>query len=205
MSPTPEGRGGGGYTGMFRRYTILLLSVVNRVQSFWTGSLSKNVKTCDERCTFAIPTIVFLIIYFLDFSVKNYLILYAKQSKSGSESSVSCLKQSREMSNFCLKQGRGLKASAHSSTQTSLEYPLPPPPGFQLPWLVLTPCKGIRIPETAGNFSLWNPESRVLESRIHLKESGIPLTIGIRNPNFTDKESRIQYMKSGIHGVESRM
>ena len=35
---------------------------------------------------------VFLNIYFHDFLVKNYLILYAKQNKSGSESSVSCLK-----------------------------------------------------------------------------------------------------------------
>ena len=42
------------YTG----YTISLLSVLNRV-SFWTGSLSKSVKTCDERSTFAIPIIFF--------------------------------------------------------------------------------------------------------------------------------------------------
>ena len=69
-------------------------------------------KTWDERSTFAMPIIVFLNIYFHDFSVKNYLILYAKQKKSGSESSVSCLKQASEMSNFCLKQGRSLKASA---------------------------------------------------------------------------------------------
>ena len=55
----------------------------------------------------------FLNIYFHDFSVKNYLILYAKQNKSGSEISVSCLKQGSEMSNFCLvKQGWGLKPSA---------------------------------------------------------------------------------------------
>ena len=37
-------------------YTISLLSVLNRV-SFWNGSLSKNVKICDERSTFAIPII----------------------------------------------------------------------------------------------------------------------------------------------------
>ena len=80
--------------------------------SFWTGSLSKSVKTCDERSILAIPIIFFLNIYFHDFSVKNYLILYAKQNKSGSKSSVSCLKQSGEMSNFCLKQSRGLKALA---------------------------------------------------------------------------------------------
>ena len=65
--------------------------------SFWTGSHSKNVKTCDERSTFAIPIIF-------------YIFLYAKQRKSESESSVSCLKQGSEMNNFCL--GLGLKASA---------------------------------------------------------------------------------------------
>ena len=126
MSPTPPG--GGGHSlicpirvcaaenrvwllGSLTGYIILLLSVLNRVRSFWTGSLSKSVKTCDERSTFEIPIIVFLNIYFHDFSVKNYLILYAKHKKSGSESSVSCLKQASEMSNFCLKQGRSLKAS----------------------------------------------------------------------------------------------
>ena len=67
------------------------ISALNRV-SFWTGSSSKSVKTCDERSPFAIPIIFFLDIYFHDFSLKNYLILYAKQSKSGSESSVSCFK-----------------------------------------------------------------------------------------------------------------
>ena len=73
-------------------YTISLLGVFNRV-SFWNGSLSKSVKTCDERSTFAIP-----------------IILYTKQNKSGSETSVSCLKQGSEMSDFCLKQGQDLKA-----------------------------------------------------------------------------------------------
>ena len=48
-----------------------------------------------------------------------------------------------------------------------------------------TPCKGTRKPE---KFSLWNPESRVLESAIQLMESGIPLTIGIQNPSSTDKD-----------------
>ena len=32
-------------------------------------------------------------------------------------------------------------------------------------------------------FFLWNPESWTLESRIQLREFGIPLTIGIRNPS----------------------
>ena len=40
---------------------------------------------------------------------------------------------------------------------------------------------------------------------MQLKKSGIPLTIEIRNPSSTDKESEIQYLESGIHGVESRI
>ena len=35
---------------------------------------------------------------------------------------------------------------------------------------------------------LVNPESWALESRIQLKESGIPLKIGIHNPSPTDKD-----------------
>ena len=37
------------------------------------------------------------------------------------------------------------------------------------------------------------------------KQSRIILTIGIRNPSSTDKESEICYLESGIHGVESRI
>ena len=70
------------------------------------------METSNERSTFAIQIILFLNIYFQDFSVKNYLILHAKQNKSGTESSVSGLKQGCKMSSFCLKQGRGLKALA---------------------------------------------------------------------------------------------
>ena len=54
-----------------------------------------------------------------------------------------------------------------------------------------------------GNFCWWNLKSWVLESGIQLKESGIPLTIGIRYPSSNDRESGIQYLESGIHGVES--
>ena len=32
-----------------RVYNNSLLSILNRVRSFWAGSLSKSVKTCDER------------------------------------------------------------------------------------------------------------------------------------------------------------
>ena len=56
----------------------------------------------------------------------------------------------------------------------------------------------------AKNFYLWNPESWALESGMELKESRIPLTIVIRNPSSTDM-SVIQYLESGIHGLESRI
>ena len=39
---------------------------------------------------------------------------------------------------------------------------------------------------------------------IQLKESGIPLTIGIGNPSSTDKKSTIEYPESGIHSLENR-
>ena len=41
-------------------------------------------------------------------------------------------------------------------------------------------------------FFLLNPESWALESRVRLKGSGIPLTIGIRNPGCTAKKKRNQ-------------
>ena len=57
-------------------------------------------------------------------------------------------------------------------------------------WLVES---GIR-----GKFCLGSPESWALESAKQLKESGIPLTIAIRNPSSTNKES-------WIHGMEFRI
>ena len=42
------------------------------------------------------------------------------------------------------------------------------------------------------------------ESEIQLKEPGILLTIGTLNPNSTEKESRIQNLEFGIHGVITR-
>ena len=39
---------------------------------------------------------------------------------------------------------------------------------------------------------------------VQLKQSGISLTMGIQNPSSTDKESGIQYLKSGMLSVESR-
>ena len=54
------------------------------------------------------------------------------------------------------------------------------------------------IPESGKVFCHWNLESWTLES-------GILSTIEIRNPSPTEKESRIEYLESGIHGVESRI
>ena len=64
----------------------------------------------------------FLNIYFHDFSVKSYLILYAKQI------SFAC---GSEMSKFCLKQGRGLKGLKVSAAHLFPNFdwvPTPPPP-----------------------------------------------------------------------------
>ena len=44
-----------------------------------------------------------------------------------------------------------------------------------------------------------------MESGIQLKESKIPSTIEIRDPNSTDKEYRIPYLESRIYGEESRI
>ena len=42
--------------------------------------------------------------------------------------------------------------------------------------------------ETWEKFFRWNPESWALESGIQLKESGIPLTIGMRTPSSSNKD-----------------
>ena len=53
--------------------------------------------------------------------------------------------------------------------------------------LCFLPCERKPWFLNPGNFCLWNLESWALESGIHLKESGIPRTIGIQNPSSTDK------------------
>ena len=57
----------------------------------------------------------------------------------------------------------------------------------------------------SGKFVLVELKSWALDAEIQLMISGIPQTIGIRNPSSSDKESRIQYLESGIHGLESRI
>ena len=57
----------------------------------------------------------------------------------------------------------------------------------------------IQNPENFGSLNL---ESWALESGIQNKESGILLTIRIRNPKSIDRESVIQYFESGVHRVD---
>ena len=64
-------------------------------------------------------------------------------------------------------------------------------------------AKGLSGFRYRRNFGSWNQESWPLESGIQLKESGIPLTIWIRNPNSTDRYwnplPRIWNPLRGIH------
>ena len=59
----------------------------------------------------------------------------------------------------------------------------------------------------SGKFLLRNSESWALEYGIQLKESGILLTIRIRNRQvpLTKYSVGIQYLESEIHGLESRI
>ena len=80
-------------------------------------------------------------------------------------------------------------------------------------YLEVAQCKGIRILEreilacgiwNLGKFSLGSPESLVLESRIQLKESGIPLAIGIQNPSSTDKDwNPLPGIWNQWHGIQN--
>ena len=68
--------------------------------------------------------------------------------------------------------------------------------------------KGIRILESGTEWLLVESgplQIFVLEFAVKLKKSGIPLTIGNRNPSSTYKESGIHYLESRIHRVESRV
>ena len=54
---------------------------------------------------------------------------------------------------------------------------------------------GFRNP---GNCWLWNAESWALESGLQLKESGNPLTIGIRNPCSTERKLALFRTKDNV-------
>ena len=63
-------------------------------------------------------------------------------------------------------------------------------------------CLVVRI-RNPGNSGLWNTKSRALESEIQVKDNGIPLKIGIRNPRSTNNESRRQYLEYGIPNIQN--
>ena len=63
------------------------------------------------------------------------------------------------------------------------------------------PCNGIR---NLGKICMWNPESWALESGVQLKESGIPLAIGIENPSSTDKDwNRVPGIRTPWRGIQN--
>ena len=56
------------------------------------------------------------------------------------------------------------------------------------------------------NFACGKLDSRALECGIHLKESGIPLTIGTgARIQVPLTKTGMHYLEPGIHGVESRI
>ena len=72
--------------------------------------------------------------------------------------------------------------------------------------ITIAPCKVTGFPAgNRRNVFLLILESWALESAIQFKEPGIPLTIGIGDTSFTNKESRIHQLESGIQSVELRI
>ena len=73
--------------------------------------------------------------------------------------------------------------------------------------LTTSPLSPPPTPYTSWSYyrALWKPESRAFGTGIQLKEFELPLTIGIQNPSFTNKEFWIQYLESGTHKVESTL
>ena len=79
---------------------------------------------------------------------------------------------------------------------------------------VLTPCKVIWSPEFR-KFCFWSLQSRevlpgesgnILELNYGFQRPTLkPTNIGIWNPSATDRESRIQHLKFGIHSMEFRI
>ena len=117
--------------------------VLNRVYNFTIKLLEQGVvldwkpfKECedDQRSTFAIPIIFFLNTYFHDFSVESYLIVYAKQNKSGSESSASYPKQGTG-SGFEVLCGTALRRLPVSAPPPLLLRPLIPPEEDEREWM----------------------------------------------------------------------
>ena len=55
-----------------------------------------------------------------------------------------------------------------------------------------------------GNFCSWNPEYWALQSGTHLKDSGIPLKIGIQNPSSSGKDwNSVSWIWNPRHGIQN--
>ena len=66
---------------------------------------------------------------------------------------------------------------------------------------ILNRKSGFRNPR---NFFFFYPESWAFESGIQLKESGIPLTIGIQNLSSTDKDwNPVPGIRNPHHGIQN--
>ena len=63
----------------------------------------------------------------------------------------------------------------------------------------------IQIPESGKVLLMESGKLQAFESRMQLKESEIPLMIGIWNSVSTNKECVIEYLELGIHTMESRI
>ena len=100
-----------------------VLSLKRGVFLDWKPIRVWTVKTCNERSTIAIPIIFFLNIHFHDYCVKNYLILYAKQNKSGQKVVSPVLNRVAKWAMFVLNWVGVRRPRRHTSTQTSLECP----------------------------------------------------------------------------------
>ena len=100
-----------------------VLSLKRGVFLDWKPLRVWTVKTCNERSTIAIPIIFFLNIHFHDFCVKNYLILYAKQTNQGQKVVSPVLNRVAKWAMFVLNWVGVRRPRRHTSTQTSLECP----------------------------------------------------------------------------------
>ena len=83
--------------------------------------------------------------------------------------------------------GRIIDFHLRGKKKTFIDLPKiqPSPFSFLMVHPLYHPCNGIR---NLGKICMWNPESWALESGVQLKESGLPLAIGIENPSSTDKD-----------------
>ena len=98
----------------------------------WTGCLfrlevnSKSVKTKWWAVYICNTNNFYLNLYFHNFSVKNYLILYAKQTNQGQKVVSPVLNRVAKWAIFVLNRVRVWRPWRHTSSQTSLVVPPPP-------------------------------------------------------------------------------